>query len=71
MQRFRHRYPAIPAQNVPFGDDRALHAVLEPVRERLQMYARERGNVEDSMVRVQDLIDLGLITPEQARTLKT
>ena len=70
MARFKHKYPAIPTQLAHAGDLPALAAILNAIRERVEVFSRDRGDVEDSMVSVQDLIELGLITAEQAQGLK-
>lgn len=59
---FRHRYPSISTEMIDMGKPTAVRKILEALRERIQIISRDRGDVEDSMVRVGDLIDLGIIT---------
>jgi hypothetical protein len=68
-RRVRSIYPAVPTDLKNPSDMVGLNRIFAALRERVEIYARERGRVEDSMVRVQDLIDLGVITPAQAQTL--
>lgn len=60
------RYRPVP----PITEDMpAIREAVDALRERTEVQSRERGNVEQSFVSVQDLIDLGLITAVQARSL--
>jgi hypothetical protein len=58
----RRRYPAIPSDLLAIGDVAGLNRILAALRERAEIVCRDRGPVDDSMVRVDDLIKLGLIT---------
>lgn len=67
MSDQRHRYPAIP---VPDERPAALVKFAEAVRQRLEIFSRDRGRVEDSMVSVDDLLRLGLIEPADLSKLR-
>lgn len=71
MPEKRVRYPAIPTGLIPFTNTPLIVKVIDAIRERVQIFSRERGRIEDSMVTVQDLIDLKLIKPEQISTLQS
>lgn len=66
----RRRYPAVPTDIVQASSLGSLNRILAALRERVEIYARDRGRVEDSMVTVQDLLDLGVISAAQADTLR-
>jgi hypothetical protein len=57
---FRHRYPNIPDTPLAQGD--TLSRIVSAIRERLDVYSGNRGRIEDSLVSVQDLLDMRLIT---------
>lgn len=64
----QHKYPSLPTGFIT--TDTAVWArLLEAMRSRLHIYAGESGRVEDSMVRVSDLLDLGIITPADLHKL--
>jgi hypothetical protein len=65
----RQRYPAIPAEFLTPNDMASTTKVLQALRERVEIFSRDRGRTEDSFVRVDDLIDLGLIKPEDVQKL--
>lgn len=65
----RQRYPAIPAEFLTPNDLTSTTKVLQALRERVEIFSRDRGRTEDSFVRVDDLIDLGLIKPEDVGKL--
>jgi hypothetical protein len=65
----RQRYPAIPAEFLTPNDPASTTKVIEALRERVEIFSRDRGRIEDSFVRVDDLIDLGLIKPEDVKKL--
>lgn len=50
-------------------DEAAVREAVDALRERSEVQARERGPVEQSFATIQDLIDLGLITPVDTRKL--
>lgn len=58
----RRRYPAVPSDLLAAGDVIGLNRILSALRERVEIFSRDRGPIDDSMVRVDDLIKLGLIT---------
>lgn len=66
----RRRWPAIPTNIISAGDLVGLSRILDAMRERLEIFSRDRGRVEDSVVTVQDLLDLQLIAPEQLNDLQ-
>lgn len=70
MSRQRHPYPALPSRLAPPKDMKEVDATLRPMQERLEIITRDRGDIRDSMVSVQDLIDLGLISAVEAERLK-
>ena len=61
----RKRWPAIPTNIISPNDLVGLSRILDAVRERLEIFSRERGAIENSVVTVQDLLDLNIITAEQ------
>jgi hypothetical protein len=65
----RQRYPAIPAEFLTPNDPTSTVKVIQALRERVEIFSRDRGRVEDSFVRVDDLIELGLIKPEDVKKL--
>lgn len=65
------RYPAIPAEFLTPDDPVSTTRMLEVLRERVEIFSRDRGRVEDSFVRVEDLILLGLIKTEDLQKLTT
>jgi hypothetical protein len=66
----RRRWPAIPTDIIRTNDLGGLNRIIAALRERAEIFARERGRVEDSMVRVDDLLKLGLITPADLEKLR-
>lgn len=58
-------YPSIPE---PTGDPKTDLEVLRSLKEAVELLMRQRGSNMDSAVRVQDLVDLGLIQSSQAPT---
>ena len=66
----RRRYPAVPSDLLAVGDVVGLNRILSTLRERVEIFARDRGPIDDSMVRVDDLIKLGLITREDLAKLR-
>lgn len=66
----RHRFPAIPSDPVDPNNPRRLAQVVDAMRERLQIMTRDRGDVGDSFVSVQELVDLGVLTEAQAESLR-
>jgi hypothetical protein len=70
MSEPKHRYPAISSEMIDMNKHDAVRKILEALRERVQIISRDRGRVEDSMVRVGDLIDLGLIKASDLTRLK-
>jgi hypothetical protein len=66
----RRRYPAVPTDLVNPADLSGMSRILGAVRERVEIFSRDRGRIEDSMVRVDDLIRLGLITPADLEKLR-
>jgi hypothetical protein len=66
----RRRWPAIPTNIISPADLVGLSRVLDAMRERLEIFSRDRGRVEDSVVTVQDLLDMRVITPEQLNDLQ-
>lgn len=71
MPEKRIRYPAIPSNPITPENLLVIAKILDAVRERVQIFSRDRGRIEDSMVTIQDLLDLGLIKPEQVSKLKS
>lgn len=69
MPPYEHKYPAIESGLADVRDVPTLQRIVDALRERTQIYARERGRMEDSMVRVSDLLALGLITQADLRKL--
>jgi hypothetical protein len=65
----RQRYPAIPAEFLTPDDPASTTLVLKALRERVEIFSRDRGRINDSFVRVDDLIDLGLISAEDIKKL--
>lgn len=65
----RQRYPAIPAEFLTPTDPVGTTKVLQALRERVEIFSRDRGRIEDSFARIDDLIDLGLIKPEDVKKL--
>lgn len=57
-----NRYPAIPDSSI---DPEALRRTDLVLKETLEIMAGVRGNRAHSVVTWQDLLDLGLIIPEQ------
>lgn len=57
----RFRYPSIP---------RTSEAAQNAAAECIEVMLRRRGRATDSMVSVRDLIDLGLIKPEDVAKLE-
>lgn len=43
----------------------SLQRVVSEMKQSLEVYERQRGKVTDSFVRVQDLVDLGVLSPSQ------
>jgi hypothetical protein len=66
----RRRWPAIPTNIISPNDLVGLSRVLDAMRERLEIFSRDRGRIEDSVVTVQDLLDMRVITPEQLNDLQ-
>jgi hypothetical protein len=66
----RRRYPAVPSDIIQPNDIGGLNRMFSALRERVEIFARERGTLDDSMVRVDDLIKLGLITRADLDKLK-
>jgi hypothetical protein len=65
------KYPAIPSGPDDVNDFRKMRMVLDPMRERLLAYGRDDPrNVRRSMITVQDLLDLGIITRADLGKLK-
>jgi multidrug efflux pump subunit AcrA (membrane-fusion protein) len=60
---------AIPAEFLTPNDPTSTVKVIQALRERVEIFSRDRGRVEDSFVRVDDLIELGLIKPEDVKKL--
>lgn len=63
----RLRYPAIPTDLVRPDDIGGLNRVFAAIRERLEIFSRDRGRIEDSAVTVADLLALGLVAPAQVQ----
>ncbi len=49
-----------------FVDDPRLRRLLEAIRENLEILCRDRGNIEESALRVQDLLNVGVIGVENS-----
>lgn len=54
----------------PTADPENLRAAVEALRSAVQELMRQRGDMMDSAVTIRDLIQLGLIEPEDARSLE-
>ena len=58
-----------PAIADPVLDLRSLHATVTQLKEAIEIMQGQRGiNAADMVVRYQDLIDLGMIQPDQVPT---
>lgn len=66
----RLRYPAVPTDLVRPTDLGGMSRILSAIRERVEIFSRDRGRIEDSMVRVDDLLRLGLITRDDLEKLR-
>lgn len=66
----RRRYPAVPSDLITPSDIGGLNRILAALRERVEIFGRDRGPIDDSMVRVDDLIKLGLITRDDLNKLR-
>jgi hypothetical protein len=71
MPEKRIRYPAIPSNPITSENLPVLAKIVDAIRERVQIFSRDRGRIEDSMATIQDLIDLGLVKPEEVSKLKS
>lgn len=71
MSKPRFRYPAIPfLYEGEVQQASRLYNVLTALAQRVEHYAGERGDALDSMVSIRDLLEAGIITPDQARAIQ-
>lgn len=62
------RYPSLPDTD---GSPEATAEVVRMIKEALEVGERRAGSVKDSYVRVRDLVDLGLLSVDEATGLIT
>lgn len=66
------RYPSIRSVQIAAPDLRKLAEAVESLREAMEILTRQRRKAAlDSAVSVRDLLEIGVISEEQARILTT
>jgi hypothetical protein len=56
----------VPAVPFPLPEPKALQASVAALKEGLEVLSGQRGTPDNRALTVQDLVDLGLITTDQA-----